>query len=81
MVASYVWPNVCLEWLQVVSGQVLYGGNMCICGSVGEGVFINNETVHTWSLGEWGSRKCALCRGCYSTGFVVRGGWEGSLAS
>jgi len=36
--ASYVWPNACSEWLQVVSGQVLSGGSMCICGSVGEGV-------------------------------------------
>jgi len=37
-VASYVWPNVCSEWLQVVSGQVLSGGSMCICGSVSVGV-------------------------------------------
>jgi len=37
-VASYVWPNVCSEWLQVVSGWVLSGGSMCIFGSVSEGV-------------------------------------------
>ena len=37
-VASYVWSNVCSEWLQVVSGRVLGGGSMCICGSVSEGV-------------------------------------------
>jgi hypothetical protein len=47
---------------------------MCICGSVGEGVFIKNETVHPWNLGERGSGQCALCRGCYSTGFLMSGG-------
>jgi len=38
-VASYVWPDVCSEWLQVVSGLVLCGGVMCICGSVIGGLF------------------------------------------
>ena len=50
VVASYVWPNICSEWLQVVSGQVLYGGSTCICRSVGEGFFFKNETVHTLML-------------------------------
>ena len=36
-VLSYVWPSVCSEWLQVVSGRILCGGSMCICGSVSEG--------------------------------------------
>ena len=38
-VTSYLRPNVCPEWLQVVSGRVLCGGSMCICGSLSEGVF------------------------------------------
>ena len=39
-VASCVWPGVCSEWLQVVSGRVLCGGGMCMCGSVsGGGLF------------------------------------------
>ena len=37
-VAYCVWSNVCSEWLQVVSGLVLCGGSMCICGSLCEGV-------------------------------------------
>ena len=50
---------------------------MCICGSVGEGVFIKNETVHPWNLGERGSGQCALCRGCYLTVFVMWGVGKG----
>ena len=69
-VESYVWPNVCLEWLQVVSGQVLSGGSMYICGSMSEWV-----TLMCWLvLGKPGSRPCALCRGCYLTSFIIRGG-------
>ena len=40
-VASYFWPNVCSEWLQVLSGRVMCGGGMCICGSLSEGVIYN----------------------------------------
>jgi len=31
-VASYVWPNVCSEWLQVVSGRVLCEGGRTYVG-------------------------------------------------
>ena len=43
-VSSYVWSNICSEWLQVVSGRVLCGGSKCICGSLSKG-FIYNSTV------------------------------------
>jgi len=36
-VASYMWPSVCSEWLQVVNWRVVCGGSMCMCGSVREG--------------------------------------------
>jgi len=61
-VASYMWPNLCSEWLQVVSEEVLSGGSMCICGSVSEGVILN-KNVHSlmcW-LVSWEARKQAVC--------------------
>ena len=61
-VASYVWPNVRSEWLQVVSGRVLCGGSMCICGSVCEGV-TQSTIVHTlmcW-LVSWEAGMQAVC--------------------
>ena len=45
-VARYVCTNVCSGLLQVVSGRVLCGGSMCICGPVSEGVYYN-KIVHT----------------------------------
>jgi len=33
-VASYVWTDVCSERLQMMSGLVLCGGSMCMCGPV-----------------------------------------------
>ena len=62
-VASYVWTNVCSEWLQLVSGRVLCGGSMCICGSVSEGVLLIMKLYIPccggWCLGKQGSRPCA----------------------
>jgi len=46
-VASYVWTNVRSEWLQVVSGRALCGYNMCICGSVSEGVLFGMKLYIT----------------------------------
>ena len=30
VVVHYVWLNICSDWLPVKSGQVLFGGGMCI---------------------------------------------------
>ena len=82
-VASYVWLNVCSEWLQVVNGWVLSGG-MYICGSVSEGggfrIKLYIFWCAGWCLGKLGSRPCALCRACYSTSFIIKGR-EGSMVS
>jgi len=78
-VASHVWSNVCSEWLQVVSGG-LCGGSMCVCGSVSEGLYSIKLYIARcagWSTGKPGSRLCAICRGCYSTSFVIRGVGKG----
>ena len=61
-VAYCVWSNVCSEWLYVVSGLVLCGGSMYICGSVCEGV-VQNRIVHTvmcW-LVSWEAGMQAVC--------------------
>jgi len=45
-VASYVWLNVCSEWLQEVSGWVLCGGVMCICVSLSEGILCGDSCAY-----------------------------------
>jgi hypothetical protein len=49
-----------------------------VCAYVGQcvrGLFRIELYIHScaaWCLGKPGSRPCALCRGCYSTSFVIR---------